>query len=399
MIADSLTCALRELRRRKLRTVTTVLGNLLAVTAMVTLVSLLLYSRSSKDNVLNNLGTHFLAYVPAPPGTGDAADEGFFADPARTSLIPLATVEQINANKSLVLSASGFLLYRLKDVDKKFIHVGGFDPANPAAVNGSSLQKSDLIAGEFIAPGQKGVCLMEEGFALVRQMRIGERFPVGEKSFKLIGVVRPGIRPAKADVYIDHEEARELISTRLGKPLGPFANIVIVEVASSQIQPQTIEWVKTLIPGCMIDTFACYEPAATVMNMGQKSIGILLAVIFAGTVLLMARTHWTTINERWRDIGVLKAIGWTNSQVVSQIMLESLLQSAIAGLLGGLAGVIVLVVLPLKNFLGSEIAFSIASSLQMLVAGVALALVTGLLAAAAPALAAARSTPAESLRR
>jgi putative ABC transport system permease protein len=396
MIADSLTCALRELRRRKLRTVTTVLGNLLAVMTMVMLVSVLLYSRSSKDNVLNNLGTHFLAYVPAPPS---ASDEGFFADPSRTSLIPLSTVEQINANKSLVLSASGFLLYRLKDIDKKFVHVGGFDPANPAAVNGSSLQKSDIIAGEFIAPGQKGVCLMEEGFALVRQMRIGERFPIGDKSFKLVGVVRPGIRPAKADVYIDHEEARELISTRLGKPLGPFANIVIVEVASSQIQPQTIEWVKTLIPGCMIDTFACYEPAATVMSMGQKSIGILLAVIFAGTVLLMARTHWTAINERWRDIGVLKAIGWTNSQVISQIMLESLLQSAIAGLLGGLAGVIVLVVLPLKNFLGSEIAFSIASSLQMLVAGVVLALVTGLLAAAAPALAAARSTPAESLRR
>ena len=152
----------------------------------------------------------------------DPENECFFSDPARNSLIPLATIDRINANKSLVLSASGFLLYRLKDVDGKFIAIGGFDPANPAAVNGSSLQKSDIISGSFIEPGQKGLCLLEEGFSLVRQARIGETLQIGDKLYKVAGIARPGIRPAKADVYMDREDARELISARLQKPLGPM---------------------------------------------------------------------------------------------------------------------------------------------------------------------------------
>ncbi|MCX6995518.1 MAG: ABC transporter permease [Kiritimatiellaeota bacterium] len=418
MISDALTCAVRELRRRKVRTAITIMGNLLAVMAMVILASLLVYSRSSKDTVLNNLGTHFLAYIPAPAGMNttprpnadkaedptagmvpkDPENECFFSDPARNSLIPLAAVAQINANKSLVLSASGFLLYRLKDVDGEFVTIGGFDPANPAAVNGASLQQSDIISGNFIQPGQKGLCLLEEGFALVRQAHLGENFPIGEKLYKIAGIVRPGIRPAKADVYMDREAAHELISTRLRQPLGPYVNIVIVEVASSEIQTKTVSWVKTLIPGCMIDTYACYEPAAKVMNMGRQSMGILLIIIFAGTILLMSRTHWTAINERWREIGILKAIGWTNGQVVSQIMMEALLQSAIAGLLGGLTGVLVLASLPLQGFLGFDILFSPRNSLHMLIVGLLLSLISGLLSAAAPALAAARQNPTVSLR-
>ena len=72
MISDSLACAVRELHRRKVRTATTILGNLLAVMALVILAGLLMYSRSSKDAVLNNLGTHLLAYIPAPAGVKTA---------------------------------------------------------------------------------------------------------------------------------------------------------------------------------------------------------------------------------------------------------------------------------------------------------------------------------------
>ena len=174
-------------------------------------------------------------------------------------------------------------------------------------------------------------------------------------------------------------------------------NIVIVEVASSEIQPKTIEWVNTLIHGCMIHTYACYEPAARVMNMGRKSIGFLFVIIFTGTILLMSRTHWNSINERWRDIGILKSIGWTNGQVVSQIILESMLQSAIAGLLGGLTGVMVLVALPLKEILGFDILFSPRNNFCILLVGLLLSLIVGLLSAACHRSGA--QNPAETLRR
>jgi len=40
------------------------------------------------------------------------------------------------------------------------------------------------------------------------------------------------------------------------------------------------------------------------------------------------------IAERAREIGVLKAVGWTNRNVVSQLMSESVIQCFMAGILG-----------------------------------------------------------------
>ena len=58
----------------------------------------------------------------------------------------------------------------------------------------------------------------------------------------------------------------------------------------------------------------------------------LIAIIIA--VLIAFKTMAGNIAERAREIGVLKAVGWTNRNVVSQLLAESVIQCFIAGLLG-----------------------------------------------------------------
>ena len=58
-------CAWRELKRRKWRTLTNIFGYLLVVAIMVVLVSTLLYSKEAASSILNRIGTHFIAFVPA----------------------------------------------------------------------------------------------------------------------------------------------------------------------------------------------------------------------------------------------------------------------------------------------------------------------------------------------
>jgi putative ABC transport system permease protein len=58
----------------------------------------------------------------------------------------------------------------------------------------------------------------------------------------------------------------------------------------------------------------------------------LIAIIVA--VLIAFKTMAGNIAERAREIGVLKAVGWTNRNVVSQLMSESVVQCFMAGILG-----------------------------------------------------------------
>lgn len=134
--------------------------------------------------------------------------------------------------------------------------------------------------------------------------------------------------------------------------------------------------------------------AQQVGNLGTMLIAILSAVFF--TILLVAgNTMAQAVRERTEELGVLKAMGFTNELVLALVLLESCLIASVGGLLGlGLAwaitasgnpvpGLLPLFYLPTHDlFLGLGLV-------------VALGVVTGLL----PAWQAMRLRIAEALRR
>ena len=79
------------------------------------------------------------------------------------------------------------------------------------------------------------------------------------------------------------------------------------------------------------------EWAAQVGNISLIVAGILSAVFF--TILLVAgNTMAQAVRERTGELGVLKAIGFTNAQIVTLVLVESCLLTVLGGFLGlGLA--------------------------------------------------------------
>ena len=69
----------------------------------------------------------------------------------------------------------------------------------------------------------------------------------------------------------------------------------------------------------------------------------LIAIIVA--VLIAFKTMAGNIAERAREIGVLKAVGWTNRNVVTQLLSESVVQCFLAGILGLLIALVASVAL------------------------------------------------------
>jgi putative ABC transport system permease protein len=134
--------------------------------------------------------------------------------------------------------------------------------------------------------------------------------------------------------------------------------------------------------------------AQQIGDIGKILIAILSAVFF--TILLVAgNTMAQSVRERTDEIGVLKALGFTNERVLALVLLESCLIAAVGGLVGlGLAWVITLGGSPVPNMLP---VFYLPP--RYLAVGTVLVLGLGLVTGIVPALQAMRLEIAAALRR
>jgi putative ABC transport system permease protein len=129
-----------------------------------------------------------------------------------------------------------------------------------------------------------------------------------------------------------------------------------------------------------------------------------LAIIISLSVVgLTLKSQFSSVVERRHDIGIMKAIGWSDSNVVSQILGESVLQAAIGGVTGALVAVIILLAVPFEVLSGIDGTAAVGTAVDIsplvILAALGLALLGGLIAGILPAIVAARTRPANSLRR
>ena len=166
-----------ELRQRKARTLTTVLGYGLAVSSMMVLVGILQVSGQGSAGILDHTGTHFVAFAPADMAAcgpclavanGQIQSEGLVAFGTRTHLMPHAFVEKIKGI-STVADAAPYLQYRFRDPNDGHLYtVGGFDPNNAMVVGTTCCAATDVIDGRFLREGRQrqgppgaGLCPVE----------------------------------------------------------------------------------------------------------------------------------------------------------------------------------------------------------------------------------------------
>jgi len=397
-------CAWRELMRRKGRALANILGYLLAVAIMVVLVTILVFSKDAASGVLSGTGTHFIAFAPsclAPSSVKllDEENEGFLAMGVASELISETFVDEVK-RLATVRDAAPYLLFRFKDPEsKRTLTIGGFDPENNLAVGTTCCAAGDILSGRFLWPGDKGVVMLEEAYARSAKLKDGDKINIAGSTFPIIGIINPGIRPGKADVYMHIDDARQAISKRvIQPPIEDKINVVLVEVTTSKVQDDAIKSVKELRPGLVVSSYACYKPALEVMGMNEGTVWLLTIIISICAVILALKSQLTSVIERRRDIGILKAIGWTDGNVVLQILAESILQALAGGILGCLTAATILLFVPIKMLSGIETPVPVAISQLVLAAGFVLALLGGIIAGLFPAYLAARQRPADALR-
>lgn len=399
---DTWSCAWRELRRRKARAITCMCGYALAVAVTIIVGTTFHLSREQADRILASTGTHFIAFVPAAslgcPGctvkTSDMPQEGFLANGVPSALFPLDFVEHIK-NLPTIKDASPFLLFRFKNPqDHHTFTIGGFDVNNNVAVRTTCCATTDIVKGRFLTTEDRGNVLLEEAYAQLKSLKVGDQVRVADRAFSVVGIVNPGIRPAKADIYMPFDEAEQVIGLRMpSQSLHKEANVVLVEVARASLQKEAIHSVQAFLSGFIVSSYACYKPASEVMVINERAALLLTGILGLAVLLLAAKTEWAWVIERRREIGILKAIGWTNGNILGQILAESILQAGAGSIVGAAAAIIFMWVLSSRMITDSHTINPV-----VIISVIAVAVVAGLLAGIGPALVGAQQRPAEALR-
>jgi putative ABC transport system permease protein len=129
---------------------------------------------------------------------------------------------------------------------------------------------------------------------------------------------------------------------------------------------------------------------------GMKLLGLL---VFISMMLLILASQYYSVVERSNNIGILKAIGWSQRSIVSQVLAESLIYSVIGGLAGCILVILIYALFPVSSWLGLTESHSFSINPIIIISGYIFTILAGALAGAAAALMSLRLKPADILRK
>ena len=175
--------------------------------------------------------------------------------------------------------------------------------------------------------------LVSTSYAGKQSLKVGSTFSVNGKSYTVRGLVDPTLTGNSADVYFTLPTLQSLASktTRV--------NEVLVKVKDAKDVDAVAAAIKKALPGAQVvtgkdvaDTVtgSLHDAQQLASRLGGALAIIVLLAAFAIAVLLTL----SSVAKRVREIGTLRALGWSKRRVVGQLLTETLGIGVLGGLLG-----------------------------------------------------------------
>jgi ABC-type lipoprotein release transport system permease subunit len=321
-----------ELYFQKRRTVTAVIGLSIGIALLIILNALSMAYRQAAQAPLKEIGADITVQRP-----GDVPKELTGAVfPCSAVTISDDEMKKIGPLPGIRGIGKAVLLW-VFDPNRAWI-VLGIEQQNPV---GPSILRNAVTEGRFLEEG-KPEALVEVGYARQFNIKVGDTVSVASKSFPVVGMVDAS-RAAKiavANIYLPLAEAQRLAasseSVQSVSPFGPNdVNLLFIKADQEKITElasslKGILGKKATIgtPDSFLKLLGSLFALSDKFNLAASFIAIFVAVLIA------FKTMAGNIAERAREIGVLKAVGWTNRNVVTQLLAESVIQCFLAGILG-----------------------------------------------------------------
>jgi len=404
-LLESAGIALDAIWASKLRSLMTVLGNIVAVTSIIAVVSLIQGLNASVTSaIMNQAGADSFSIQQFPVTRSDEEFDAVRANP-RITLNDARAIRRYSDQVSAVMAESqsnGRVTFRDKSIDSTrvlgvtadYVDFSTFDAErgrlmSPAEVGTSrpvavlGWQTADRLFGTAIDPLDK--VIQVEGI-----------------HFRIVGV------SAKRGSVLGQSQDEFVVM-----PLGQFQQIFGSRRSLSlTVKPRDVENISTVMDEATIalraarglkpkqkDNFGMFT-SDTILDIYHQAtngifavlVGVVALSLVVGGIVIM-NIMLMVVSERTREIGLRKALGARKSDIMAQMLTESVVLSVFGGVVG--------------TFLGASIATTIARftpipasvELWSVALGIGITALVGLFFGLYPASRAAGLDPIEALRR
>ncbi|MGH2851018.1 MAG: ABC transporter permease [Solirubrobacteraceae bacterium] len=232
--------------------------------------------------------------------------------------------------------------------------------------------------------------VVNKNFATAHHLHVGSRLLVQTPAGTHVPLVVRGIATDNVGLLADMTITLPLARTAFSQRTDAIDFVSYAPGATdAQVQPRVNHLLSARFPQAQSQTATQFEKTeADQVNSLLILIYVLLALSVIVSLFGIVNTLVLSIYERTRELGMLRAIGTTRSQVREMIRYESIITALVGGVLGIVLGIAIAGILAATALSGSGFVFTIPLG-TMIVLFVA-AGVAGLVAAAWPARRAAR---------
>ena len=391
---------LKNIFRNKSRSILAVIGIAIGVAAVVGLGLITDDLTESAQSALTAGAADFSVINSSnsgsePSGTGGGAGGG----PGGNQLINQSTIGQIQ-QISGVGSAVG-VLRTSTNLGNNTTSSTSTNSSNFGAdfrsmtsiigIDSSDLSMDDIVITNGTAFSGANQVIIGQGEAQSLNKTIGDTITISNKTFQITGIYETGNFMDNRGIVMSLSNLQNLTGDtgQVSLILVKASNGTDSSTLSSTIQQK---YPNDLSTSTSLSGMNRMNNGLQVISSGAWAVS-LLAILIGGIVVIV--TMMKAVSERTREIGVLRAIGWTQRRILTMIIGESLILALIAIVVGLLIAVGIVEIITLTHVLrGITPSFS----LWLILKGIGVALFLGIIGGIYPAYRASRLSPTEALR-
>ena len=397
--------AVRNIRTRRLRSFLTVLGIVIGVFLIISLLSLSEGLKTTINQQLQAMGGEMVMVMPG--GEEDIFTSMMFGGAKLEKQDIEAIKKAKGVDKVLGFSYTGTVA-RYKDESKQ-IAMCGYDPWKESLDVLSIFQGWSISEGRWPSKGNQiliGQYVANEIFS--KKIKAGSEIVIKGKKFEVAGILNSlGSQQDDSMVYMDMivyqnltgEKRRTAAYAIVKLEKGADENIVKAAIENSLKETRKRRIGTDVADFSVITSEKMSELVGTILGIIQiVIIGFASIAILVGGIGI-TNSMFTSVRERTKEIGIMKAIGAKNSAILSIFLIEA----GIVGILGGVGGVLLGSILAKAiDYYGQinpTFYFTTTISPWMIIFALIFSFSIGCLAGFFPARSAAKLKPVEALRR
>jgi putative ABC transport system permease protein len=405
MIKDYFSLSLQNLRRRKLRAWLTMIGIIIGIAAVVSLISLGNGLKTAVLGQFSSLSVDTLTVTNAETG---------FGPPGSTAIKKLT-----EHDLKLVESVPG-----IKIVIPRLLRVASikFNDAvkyNYVVSMPQDKSKLDFIyttfgvkaeSGSLLGANDKGKVLLGSDYIDMdfdgKKLRVGDKLIIQGKNFEVIGFLKKsGTFQLNIAIMMLDDDIKEVLKIR------DEWDFIAVRVQNKDNLEQVASKISDKLrkdrnEKVGEEDFSVQTPAkmlssvTTILNIVNIIVSGIAAISLIIGGIGIANTMYTSVLERTREIGTMKAVGAKNRDILWIFLIES----GMLGLVGGIIGTSLGMGFAFLVGYAGDVAFGqhileVTISWTLLLGALAFSFVLGIAAGTLPAIQASKLNPTEALRK